>query len=360
MKDSYVFYKNKLDTEYKAVFEQVETYVLTQNIDDSTAEERLSELLDIFLSAQNARKPVQKIVGINLEVFCKTFCSDFGFKNRVFRILDWLKIIAWVLVIISAIDVLWLLLDATNNEYIDFWHLISSMNISMYFSAVIIMGALLIITNIVVRHIMFKTKQISMSVFKAINSIEAGVSCCAIFALFQSNSINLFDAPTWIVALISSIYLLIYYLLFGKRIKRQKVKFSDLVQNDVNTEFSTFMEKRFEKAKRKSLKKGKGELTLEAFLDNEEKFNRRTERQKLFYMLLPIGNTILAYITTCMTSGFETLTDSIIFVLVMLAVECPLLWGLWKIIKSGIDGRKAWINVKREELKTIILPDEKK
>ena len=351
MKDSYILYKNKLNAEYKPVFEQVEMYVLTQNIDDSTAEERLSELLDIFLSAQNARKPVQKIVGTNLEVFCKTFCSDFGFKNRVLRILDWIKSIAWILVIISAMDVLWLLLDTTNIEDVDFWHLISSMNISMYFSAVIIMGALLIITNIVVRHIMFKTKRMSMGVFKAVNIVEAGVSCFGIFTLLESNCINLFDTPTWIVVLISGIFLLTYYLLFGKRIKRQKVNFSDLVQNDVDTEISTLMEKRFEKAKKKNFKKGEGELTFEAFLDSEEKFNQRTEKQKLFYRLLPIGATALAYVTTCMTGGFETYTDSILFVLVMLAVECPILWGLWKIVKSGIEGRRAWINAKREELK---------
>lgn len=350
MKDSYVFYKNKLNVEYKPVFEQVEMYVLTQNIDDSTAEERLGDLLDIFLSSQNAGKPVRNIVGTNLERFCKTFCSDFGLKNRIFRILDWLKNIAWVLVVISGLDILWLFLDTTNIDEVDLWHLISTLDISMYFSYVIIFVTLFFTTNIVVRHIMFKTKRISMGVLNTIICIEAVVSSTGIFMLINFNNIKLFDTPTWIVALISTLYLVTYYLLFGKRINRQKVKFSDLVENDLTPEFSATMEKRFEKAKKKNLKKGKGELTLEAFLDSEERLNNRTEKQRLFYKLLPIGLTALSYVTTALSSGFETFTDSIIYVLVMLSVECPLLWGLWKIFKSGIDARRAWIKARRNEL----------
>lgn len=54
MKDSYIFYKDKLGKEYLAVFEQVELYVLSRNVDESAIEERLGELLDIFLSTEAA------------------------------------------------------------------------------------------------------------------------------------------------------------------------------------------------------------------------------------------------------------------------------------------------------------------
>lgn len=44
-----------------------------------------------------------------------------------------------------------------------------------------------------------------------------------------------------------------------------------MVQEESRKEFPKEMEKKFEKARKKSLKKGKGELSLEAFLDKEEK-----------------------------------------------------------------------------------------
>lgn len=350
MKDSYVFYKEKLNAEYRYVFEQVEVYVTTQNIDLYTVEERLGELLDIFLTSQNAGKPVRSIVGNNVERFCKTFCSDFGLKNRILLIFDWIKIIAWILVAFSAIDIFWLFLDTTNTDDVDFWHLISTQNTSMYFSFAIIFGVLFFITNIVTRHIMFKTKRVSVDVLNAIICVEAVVTSMGTFALFNFNNFTLFDAPTWIVALVSGLYLATYYPLSHKRIKRQKVKFSDLVEKDVTPEFSAAMEKRFFKAKKRNLRRGKGELTLEAFLDREEKSCNRTEKQKLFFRLLPVIVTALSYATTALNSGFESYTDSIAYILLMLAVEIPILWGMWKIVKSGIDSRRAWIKARRNEL----------
>ena len=224
MKDSYVFYKDKLNAEYKPVFEQVEMYVSMQNIDEATHEERLGDLLDIFLSSQNAGKPVQKIVGSNIEYFCKTFCSDFGVKNRVLWILDWLKIVAWMLLVISAIDILWFLLNTGDAGGRDIWHIVSHLNISLYFTSVVLFGALFIVTNIVLCRMMFKTKRVSMITLKIVTCIEAAVSFCGIFAIIYFTKTNLFDTPTWIIALISCLYLLIYYLLFGKRLKRQKIK----------------------------------------------------------------------------------------------------------------------------------------
>lgn len=102
MKDSYAFCSDRLDKEYLAVFEQVELYVQSQNVDDNTKEERLSELLDIFLSAAETGKPVQKITGNDMEQFCKTVCSDFGVKNRVLFILDFFRSIAKILVCLSV------------------------------------------------------------------------------------------------------------------------------------------------------------------------------------------------------------------------------------------------------------------
>ncbi len=349
MKDSYIFYKEKLNAEYKSVFEQVEMYVSLQTIDETTSEERLGDLLDIFLSAQDAGKPVQKIVGSNLEQFCKAFCSDFGVKNRVFLILDWLKSTAWLLAVISIIDILWLFLDAADTGNFDIRHSISSLNLSMYFTAAILSGALFITTNLVFQHLMFKTKRVSMNVLKTVTWMEAGISFVGILLIVNFSNINLFDVPTWIAALVSCLYLILYYLLFGKRIKRRKIKLSDLVQDDVQKEFDSMMNKRFEKAKMKSLKKGKGELTFEEFLTSEEKSCDRAEKLRLFYTLLPIGVTAIAYIVTYIIEGFETYTDSVMFIIIMLAVEYSIMWGLWKIVKSGLITRRAWIKTKRNE-----------
>ena len=350
MKDSYAFYKDKLNAEYKPAFEQVEMYVLTQNIDESTMEERMGELLDIFLSAQEAGKPVQKIVGSNVEQFCKTFCSDFGFKNRVLRILDWLKTVAWGLALISSIDIVWFLLDTEESENLDVWHFISSLNISVYFTEIILFAALFIVTNIVLRHFMFKTKRISMGMLRAVMCIEAGVSFVGIILLLNFCQITLFDVPAWIVALISVLYLLVYYPLFGKRNKRQQVKFSDLMQAGMPKEYADMMEKKFAKAKKKHLKKGKGELSFKEFLAEEEKSYERMRSLKIIYGVFPILVTAFGWLITYLSNGFDGYTDSVIFIVIMLVVEYLIILGLWKIIKYGFQAQKAWLQEKQSEI----------
>ena len=349
MKDSYIFYENKLNDEYKPVFEQVEMFVLTQNIDESTREERLGDLLDIFLSAQDAGKPIQKIVGNDIEQFCKTFCSDFGIKNRILNIADWMKSIAWIFVVISVLDVLWLLLDGIDTGSSDIKSSISSLDISMYFIAIAITSAVSIVTNIVIRHFMFKTKRVSMRLLKIVGIIEAVLSFGFIILMLSINETNLIDCPTWLVFSCACVYLLIYYLLCGKRIKRQKVKFTDLVQNEVIKELDDTMMKRFEKGKKKNLKKGKGELSFEEFLDKEEKSCNLVEKMKLFYAILPLVATGVAYMITYLSEGFETYTDSVVFIGIMLAVEYPILLGMWKIEANGLKMRRAWIKAKRGE-----------
>ena len=84
MKDSYVFYKDKLQGEYKDVFDQVEMYVNCENIDELTREDRLGSLLDMLLSAQESGRPVKKVVGNSIEDFCKMFCSMWSSIRRRF------------------------------------------------------------------------------------------------------------------------------------------------------------------------------------------------------------------------------------------------------------------------------------
>lgn len=349
MKYSYIYYKDKLNNEYRNVFDQIEMYVMVLNIDESTREDRLGDLLDIFISAQNNGKPVQKITGNNLERFCHTFCADFGARNRIFNILDWFKTIAWVLAVISSFDVIGIILDAINTGNIDIWRSNAGFNISMYIVAILISGSLFITTNIAIRNIMFKTKRISMGLLKTVCCIEAVVSFVIIYMLLNQNNVRLFNCPVWAEFAFPCAYLLMYYPLSRKRIKRQKVKFADMISEDIQKETAKNMEKRFEKAKRKSRKKGKGELSLSAFLDKEERSCDLSEKMKLFYIVFPVIITVISYIFTYLNEGFETYADSILYIGIMLVVEYLIVSSIWKINRNILTAIRAWIKEKRDE-----------
>lgn len=350
MKDSYVFYKDKLNKEYLAVFDQIEMYVLSQNVDENTSEERLGELLDIFLSAEESGKDVREITGNNLERFCKTFCSDFSAKHRMLHIAEWFRSIAKILAVISLLDIVSFLLDLEESSAADIWSTVSSVNISGYLIGILIAGTLGMTTNIVLRRIMFWSKRISMKLLRAASCAWAVAGFVIVFFILSSGSTDLPECPAWVVFLASCAYLLAYHLLWGRKVKRQKIRLFDLVYEDILKDMTKEMEKKYEKARRKNLKKGKGDLTLEAFLDREEKDCAKAEKIKYLYYILPVIVILAAVVPTYLAEGFDGISDGIIFIAILLVIEYSIMLGLWKVIRTGITARRAWLKATRDEI----------
>ena len=343
MKDSYIFYKDKLSPEYLAVFDRIEMYVLTQDFDDAAREERLGELLDIFLSSDEAGKPVEKITGGDLEKFCRTFCSDFGWKNRILSVLDRFRPVAWYIVIISVIDLLFYFTDPTDT---DIWSAAGALNISGYFIGIIAAGIISTVSNVIIRRIMFREKRISMKVLNTISILTAVAVFFVMLFFVMSSDTAFFECPTWIMLVCAAVYLAIYYTAFRKRLKRRKIKFSELVDIETKNMLPETMEKKYLRAKKRRLRRGKVELTIEEFLDKEEKDCDRTEKMKFFYILLPL----FIIVPSCISSSFDGPVDVVIYISIMLIVEYSIMLFFWRITKSGIRQRREWITEKRREL----------
>lgn len=355
MRDSYMLYKDKLGKEYRTVFDQIEMFALSQNVDNAMLEERLGELLDIFIVSQEAGKSVSQITGNNIEQFCKTFCSDFNMKNRILHILDWFKSISKVLVFVSLLDLVFALLDAADGSDFDLLTCVSSVNMTGYLIGILISGIFAMITNAVLCRIMFRTKRISMKLLRAASCVGAILSFAVIFMLLGMDSIDLFHVPIWVMLTLSCFYLLFYHLLYGRKIKRQKLKFSDLVREEIRKDMSEEMAKKYDKARKRSLKKGKGELTFEAFLDKEEKECIKTEKLKWLYYLFPLILIIIFTAVTYLEEGFDSVPDAVFFVSILAAIEYPLMLGMWKLIHTGYAARLAWISEQRNENKNEML-----
>ena len=344
MKDSYAFYTDKLNEQYRPVFEQVEMYVMVQVVDEPTREERMSELLDSFLSAQEAGKSIQSVVGNDIERFCKTFVADFGLKNSLLSLLDSLKIFAWVFAVFSVMEIAFNISAGR-----DVWTAQSTLDITGYFLALMVARIICWFINRALRQSMVRTKRVSMKTWRAVIFGETVISVWAVMYIVSKTRLWMFNCPSWVVLAGSAAYLLIYYLFRGRKIQVEKIKFTDMVKEEAEKSFPAEMEKRFEKAQKRSLKRGK-ELTLEAFLDKEEKDCDRTERMWYFYFILPIPIILVAFMGTLLGEGFETAWDAVLFIVIQFVAEYALMLGLWGIVKSGLPGRRAWIAAKRAEM----------
>ena len=101
--------KSQFTGVYRAAFDGAHKYTLTQDFPSSYSDDKMAELYDLLLTAQEEGKPAEKLVGKDIEAFCKEFFSDFQPVNRLFRMLKSLFAVACVLFIFGIAE--WLCAD---------------------------------------------------------------------------------------------------------------------------------------------------------------------------------------------------------------------------------------------------------
>lgn len=360
MRDSYTLYQDKLEGEYRETFKQINLYFGTQKVDDDTQEEYMGDLLDIFLIAQEEGKPVEKITGKNLEHFCKSFCSDLTWKQKVLKVFDQLKIMAWFTFLMATPELLFSISDIVNGN-VNIFELTSDINIFGYILGFCIVDVVAAITNAITKKVMFKIKKVSMMILQIIIAVLAIASFIVYLMLVFGDST--WDIPLWIAAFVSGLYLLLYYIFNKKRFdsrKEHEVKFWDEVKKgiefDANTDnaFSQEMERRWEKKNEKRQKKGLPVLTRAEILDAEEAENLKAEGNKWVNWLIPIPILFVAV----MVSEFETTTDFYWFVGIMLIVEYLLMALFWKAGNHQILNSRKWIAHERKKLEQLNEEDD--
>lgn len=351
MKDSYIFYTEKLTGEYREAFEQIELFMRTQRTEADWKESQMSELLDIFLNAQEENRPVSKIVGRNIERFCKHFCVDNSWKNKFLYYADLMKDMSWTLFVLAILELFSILVDVSYGKDVDFWNVQEPFNLSGYFIALLLCALFGSVTDFIVSKIMFRVKRLSVKVLRGI------VFLVIVFVLgvilpgfFELESADLWTPPIWTVFFCTGLYLVLYYLLNRKRrqeSKEHKIYFSDMIDGDMENILSKEMQKKYDKLNEKQLRKGREPLTWEAFLDKEEKNCQTAERLVWFYYLSPVVITGLVTLWMWQNDGFEHFADGFWFVGVLLLAEYAVMLGIWKMVKVGNEPHREWVEEQR-------------
>lgn len=323
--ESYIAYGDKLKGEYKDAFETVSTYMGTVMVDEVTESEYLNELLDSFLSAQEEGKPVSDIVGNDIETFCKNFCSDFSFKERLYRIWDFLKSMMLV--------IFWLSLGDMFLSGDDIFTAKSETNLSAYIICILITVFITVIMNAILSRVIFKSKKRGYKIVNIISGIVA-VICLVFFVwLFNADYLSFIDIPAYIPTIISEIFLVVYYVLNRQRrqkSKLNKVSLLDSVSEMNNQEFAQAMEK-------KRLKK---HLEPEEFLRREIRETQRTEKINKYSWIIGVVMYIGSLIGTW--SQMESLFDGLLYMVILGVVLYFADKYFDKASQTVIEERKKW------------------
>ena len=199
MYNSYAYHIKNLKPEYKNVFEQICDYVRAENMDEIRSEEILSEVLDSFLTAQEAGKSADQMIGGDLGSFCRGLCAGISLRSRVVKIIE-MMLPVFVLTAFSALmNFMYFLATLADGEKTDFWHFRDSINLWGYLIGIAIVIIFEFITGAVLKKAMEssseKFRKVS-SAFKLIYSVL--IMICAAYLVVHAKKNNFEGTYLWI------------------------------------------------------------------------------------------------------------------------------------------------------------------
>ena len=307
--------KSQFSGDYRTAFDGAYKYGLTQRFPASYFDEKMAELYDLLLTAQTDGKPAEKIVGTNIETFCKDYFSDFEPENRLVGSLKSLFGIACVCVFIGLVD--WLCAEET----LPFGEF--RLNGSPILCG-LGSGAVLAVLFRLVQPLVMKTKKISAGAWAVIYCAMFVAAVTAATILMQGKSISLPGAPLLIgSAAYVVLYLLVSAVLRYRKtgsfvVKKQENPYKDsYYRNLEDKDIRRIIEKQWLKRYRKLSKRGKTtEATFRSEIDHLQKIN--DIMQWVFAgccVLITVGSTIGVAQDTDLpnTLWFFCITGAVIF-----------------------------------------------
>lgn len=268
----YFLDKDKLEDEYKEAFSKVEAYSVVQGVKEEDEEEMLANLVDMLYTAQVEGKPVEKIIGNDIEKFCKQYFAEYsGFGKLFSNVPAMVYRIMWFMLFCSVLEFIALSKKGT----VDI--LMASTDVSSFMVGILTCIVSLFLTMILLKPILFRLKKINVLVVSIIQLVIA-VLLVAVLVVFMGDKI--FSAPLYMVLLGGIGYVVIYKtLVLYKRYKKTgsvkkevnedsfRYLMKESFQTTVDTELPVEFKKIFLNKNEKLRKKGKKELTQEEYME---------------------------------------------------------------------------------------------
>lgn len=320
---AYITYQQKLTGEYKKAFDLIEQYGDAHMVRGSYKNEKMMDLVDLLITAQEKEIPVEKVVGSDIQKFAKDFFSDLTLGRYIFDYFDLLKLWAWLILVFE----LFMIIGSLNEP--DFNIYTFKTDISEYLLAIFIAYAGTIVSNII-SIIMTKFNGYNEKVHSAMTIITV-VAVIAACLYADSFGVKL-EVRTIPVLIIAAVFLIAYYSIAYIRRKKltgsfKKVKneyessVSDLIGSELSetdySQDSTYLKaysKRFKRKNARRTGRGLAPYTTREFIENEEKFGRHSVI--IGYMA---GVTVVV-ILELLNDGFESVGSFAFFLVLMFII----------------------------------------
>lgn len=334
---AYLSMMEKLEGDYKEAMLFVDGFCDSHMINGSYRNEKMMDLLDMLLEAQAQETAVEKVMGADLEKFCKNYFSDVSVLNMAAETFGGLKFWAWFVLVFEGLMIL------SSIHEPDFNLLTMRTNLSGYVQGFLIAYLGVFVANLV---------SLILSLFHYFNT-KLNIGMMIVFTLatiagcvyMGVKGITL-SVPILPVVVIAGVYLVIFYIVqFSYRYKMtgsiKKVSngydtsFGEMVKTEIEeqeiTEAPEMLKhyaKRFKKVNEKREAKHEKMLSTREYLEQNE---RATKSAYMVGSVIGVG--IVSAFQLFSKEGFPTTMDAVVFFSLMIAVVLFFWWISGKLNK---------------------------
>lgn len=279
----YVAIADKLTGEYKEAFDYIDAFSDAYMNGGKYKNEKMMDLLDILLTAQEEGQQVEKVLGTDLDKFSNDFFSDRTFYDVIEPAFSKIKVLAWLLLILEGLYIFSILGEPDFNIFT------TKSDVSSYVALILLLYLGIIFTDLI-SAILIKLKCFSSKKYLVMSIVFTVIALGLFFlAMICDSQVIILTFPLIVV---SVAYLIAYYgLRFYLRYKKTgtlkksaddyETNFSGLVREEYKkTDYSRdksilkTYSKAYKKANRRRERKGLEPLSTEEFMRKREKQNK--------------------------------------------------------------------------------------
>lgn len=339
----------KLKGDYRKVFEKADMYSILSSENEEAGDEKMMNLYDLLLEAQSNEKPVEKIVGTDIETFCKDYFKvEQDAKEK--KYITYFNVLYTMSIWITVITLIWVIFPEEGET-------IQSMTINIlpFFAGVCIGSLETIIMRYVLEPLIFKSKKIKPITFSII--ILLSFLGSVILATILFSDVEIMNIPALWLLIGCGGYVVIYLLVrslwryhtYGTIRKdtkenRERKKAEKKIKKAFNDEVSMKslakpMAKRYARLNKRKLRRKHEEFTFAEFAELIRKEERLSGK---IYIIMAISLAVFVIFSTVM----EMITTGFIFGLVLGIIMAIIEAGIFRFFQSCNDtGMKQQIQI---------------
>lgn len=346
----FTYMTEQLRGEYREIFEKTELYGTFSEVNAEVQDDLMMNLFDLLLTAQEEEKPVEKIIGSDMEKFCKEYFQNYDWRERMRYFPANLYRLTRAIFILELLDYFCL------EENVDLFQ--AQSNITPYLGGFGLSLIFTMMVDIFIRPMIFRLKIKPYLYYVGFLLVWAGTIALCI----RLTDGMVLGIPMFPILLVSGIYNLIYLMIrsvwryrhYGS-IRRPHSEAREFERSAEKASMEQIMldmmVKKYKSKNRRLEKKGKKGLTPGEYTEQVRGEYEKLRHSWIWGLLIFAAVILPSIIFTALSS---TLWDTVLFALVIIVVESGIYWFIFSTERNNNQIRKDILDACEDEGISVI------